>query len=101
VHLGHFFHDIQVSIVGATINGINKRLDQVSSHPLYFNFNFRPHYFSIRGCNMENRAYVGDSSSGPVYDPIYAGKVSHAHIYIALYTIVTKLARVQVREQHF
>jgi hypothetical protein len=48
---------------------------------------------------METRVYVGDRSSGRVYDPIYMGKVKPACVYASLYMIVTKLSRVQVREQ--
>ena len=50
---------------------------------------------------METRVYVGDSSPGRVYDPIYMGKVKPEHVYASLYTNFTKLALVQVREQIF
>jgi hypothetical protein len=81
-------------------------LSITSAHPLSFNFNglnssFRSHFLSIRWRNMETRVYVGDRSSGRIYDPIYTGKLNLAHIYEALYVIVTKLYRVQVCEQYF
>jgi hypothetical protein len=50
---------------------------------------------------METRAHAGDNSSGRVYNPIYVGKAKPVCIYAALYVTVTKLACVQVREQHF
>ena len=88
------------------MNGISNRLDQVSSHPLYFNLNglnsnFRPQVFSIRGRNMETRAYTGGKSLGRVYDPIYVDKVNPSHVYADLYANVTRLSHVQVCEQHF
>jgi hypothetical protein len=44
---------------------------------------------------------VGDNSPGRVYDLIYVGKVKPAHVYEALYLIVIRLGRVQVRKQVF
>jgi hypothetical protein len=88
------------------INGIKNRLDQVSSHPLSFNFNglnsnFSPHVFSIIGRYMETRVYMGDRSSSHMYNPIYIGKVKHEHLYEAIHVTIINLFCVQVREQDF
>jgi hypothetical protein len=47
---------------------------------------------------METRVYVGDISSGHIYDPIYMGKEHHARVYEYLYTIFIRLAHAQVSE---
>jgi len=101
-----FFHDLQVSIMGDMINLINNHLDQLSAHPLLFNFNglnssFKSHCLSIRECNMETSVYAGDRSSGCVYDPTYMGKAKLARVYAALYMTVMILSRAQVHEQDF
>jgi len=88
-----------VSIVGATINEINNRLDLISVYPLSFNFNglnfsFRPHVFSIRENNMETRVYTGEKSSVRIYDLIYTGKSKPAHVHEALYVIFIESSHV-------
>jgi hypothetical protein len=78
-------------ILGATIDGIGNRLDQVSAHPILFHFNglissFSAQFFSIRGRKLETRVYVGCSSSGRVHDLMYMGKVNPSCMYMMPYT---------------
>jgi hypothetical protein len=93
-------------ILGATIDGIANRLDQVSTHPILFHFNglissFSVQFFSIRGRKLETRVYVGCSSSGHVHDLMYVGKINPSHVYDSLYMIVIRVSHVQLREQVF
>jgi hypothetical protein len=81
-------------------------MDQVSAHPILFHFNglifrFSAHFFSIRGCKLKTRVYVGCSSSSHVHDLMYMGKVNPDCIYEALYSIFIMESHIQLHAQFF
>ena len=81
-------------------------LDQVNAPFILFNFHslifsFSAQILSLRGRKLKIRVYEGYSLLGRVHDSMYMGKAKPSHVYVALYTTMTKLARLQVREHIF